>query len=90
MTTTDVSIKAAPTEQSTDAAVADAKAQQRADARALKDLMRPVATSLTVGRLLAVVSGILAVVPYIALVQIGVVLLDAARDGTERDRKQKG
>lgn len=85
MTTTDVSIKAAPTEQSTDAAVADAKAQQRADARALKDLMRPVATSLTVGRLLAVVSGILAVVPYIALVQIGVVLLDAARDGTDVD-----
>ena len=85
MTTTDVSIKAAPTEQSTDAAVADAKAQQRADARALRDLMRPVATSLTVGRLLAVVSGILAVVPYIALVQIGVVLLDAARDGTDVD-----
>lgn len=85
MTTTDVTTKAAPTEQSTDAAVADAKAQQRADARALKDLMRPVATSLTVGRLLAVVSGILAVVPYIALVQIGVVLLDAARDGTDVD-----
>ncbi|WP_435277507.1 ABC transporter ATP-binding protein [Rhodococcus yananensis] len=55
----------------------DARAQQKADARALDDLLRPVAPSLTVGRLLAVVSAILAVVPYIALVHIGEILLDA-------------
>ncbi|MEA5117639.1 MAG: ABC transporter transmembrane domain-containing protein, partial [Propionicimonas sp.] len=59
---------------------AEARAQQQADARALKELMRPVARSLLVGRILAVVSGVLAVVPYIALVQIGAVLLAAARD----------
>lgn len=59
----------------------DMRAQHKADARALKNLMRPVAPSLTIGRLLAVVSGILAVVPYVALVQIGGLLLDAARDG---------
>lgn len=77
MTTTE----APPTQASargTDTAVADVKAQQQADARALKELMRPVAGSLTIGRLLAVVSGILAVVPYIALVRIGAVLLGAA------------
>ena len=67
-----------PPVRSIDTAVADAKAQQQADARALKQLLRPVAGSLTVGRLLAVVSGILAVVPYLALVRIGAVLLDAA------------
>ncbi len=55
----------------------DARAQQKADARALDDLLRPVAPSLAVGRVLAVVSAILAVVPYIALVHIGEILLDA-------------
>ncbi|WP_161925768.1 ABC transporter ATP-binding protein [Gordonia crocea] len=64
---------------------ADTKAQQRADAKALKDLMRPVAASLTIGRILAVASAILAVVPYIALVHIGDVLLAAAGTGTAVD-----
>lgn len=69
----------------------DARAQQKADARALKELMRPVAPSLASGRLLAVVSGVLAVVPYVALVRIGEVLLEAAQadvgvDGDEVDR----
>lgn len=60
-------------------------AQQQADARALKELLRPVAPSLMTGRILAVVSGSLAVVPYIALVRVGELLLDAARDGTPVD-----
>ncbi|UQE75482.1 ABC transporter ATP-binding protein/permease [Gordonia sp. PP30] len=64
----------------------DPKTRQRADARALKDLMRPVAIPLTIGRLMAVVSGVLAVVPYIALVHIGDVLLDAAASNTAVDR----
>jgi len=76
MTTTDTLTTSEPADDA--AAVTDAKAQQKADARALKDLMRPVAPTLAIGRLLAVISGILAVVPYIALVQIGAVLLDAA------------
>lgn len=65
--------------------------QQKAGARALRELLRPVSAALTIGRLLAVVSGVLAVVPYIALVRIGAVLLDAfaagaAVDGAEVDR----
>lgn len=64
---------------------ADMKGQQKADAQALKDLMRPVAPSLAVGRVLAVISGILAVVPYIALVQIGEILLAAAHVGVGVD-----
>ncbi|OUZ07634.1 iron ABC transporter ATP-binding protein [Aeromicrobium sp. PE09-221] len=58
--------------------VSDTKAQQKTDARSLKELMRPVAPWLTIGRLLAAISGVLAVVPYVALVQIGHVLLAAA------------
>ena len=60
-------------------------AQQKAGARALKDLMKPVAVPLAVGRVLAIVSGILAVFPYIALVQIGGVLLDAYNSGVAVD-----
>ncbi len=63
----------------------DPRQQQKADARALRELMRPVATSLTTGRLLAIISGVLAVVPYIALVHIGDVLIDAARAGVAVD-----
>jgi ATP-binding cassette subfamily B protein len=66
-------------------AAADTKDQQRADARSLKDLLRPVAPSLMTGRLLAVVSGVLAVVPYIALVRIGAILLEAARGSADVD-----
>lgn len=83
MTTTEIPTR--PATADGPAAVADVKAQQKADARALKDLISPVTGSLIVGRILAVVSGILAVVPYIALVQIGVVLLDAARGGAAVD-----
>lgn len=78
MTTTEAPVTGAPTGES--ASHADRSTQQKADARALKELMHPVAPSLLAGRLLAVLSGILAVLPYIALVQIGGILLDAARD----------
>ncbi|AVL99480.1 iron ABC transporter ATP-binding protein [Gordonia iterans] len=63
----------------------DPRAQQKADARALRDLIRPVAPQLAIGRILAVISGVLAVVPYIALVHLGDVLLDAARTDTAVD-----
>ncbi|MET7640002.1 ABC transporter ATP-binding protein [Streptomyces sp. NPDC005438] len=80
----------APAGEAADQA-ADIKVQQKADARTLKELMSPVAWNLTVGRLLAALSGLLAVVPYVALVHIGEVLLDAARadvsvDGDEVNR----
>lgn len=63
----------------------EAKAQQKAGARALKELMAPVAGRLTLGRVLAVISAVLAVVPYVALVHIGDLLLAAARDGVAVD-----
>ncbi|MBK7822018.1 MAG: ABC transporter ATP-binding protein [Tessaracoccus sp.] len=87
MTTTDVPTAGALADGD---AVADTKAQQKADARALQELMRPVAGSLMLGRILAVTSGILAVVPYVALVRIGALLLDAARSGTAVDGEQVG
>nr|WP_245548393.1 ABC transporter ATP-binding protein [Gordonia araii] len=68
----------------------DLKAQQRADAKALKDLIRPVAAQLNVGRALAVISAVLAVVPYIALVHIGASLLDSARTDTAVDGDEVG
>ncbi len=64
----------------------EARAQQKADARALKELIRPVAPPLMIGRLLAAVSGVLAVVPYVALVKLGEVLLRAAAEGGPVDR----
>ncbi|MFD4368950.1 ABC transporter ATP-binding protein [Rhodococcus sp. NPDC058521] len=61
------------------------KEQQKAGSRALAELMKPVATQLNIGRLLAVVSGVLAVVPYIALVRIGDALLQAHATGVDVD-----
>ncbi|MEE4021683.1 ABC transporter ATP-binding protein [Gordonia sp. PKS22-38] len=90
--TTTASAHAAPsdaTEPDPDTAQA-MKAQQKAGARALKDLMRPVSAQLTIGRILAVVSGILAVFPYVALVNIGVVLLDAYNAGVAVDSDEVG
>lgn len=89
-TTDDVQATGAPPGGSSAHAAGDAAAQQKADARALRDLMRPVAPRLAVGQLLAMVSGILAVVPYVALVRIGDVLLEAARTGAAVDAPEVG
>ncbi|MGW4844333.1 ABC transporter ATP-binding protein [Nocardia brasiliensis] len=69
---------------------AAAKAQQKAGARALAGLMKPVVAPLMLARLLAVVSGTLAVVPYIALVRIGEVLLSAHTAGADVDGDEVG
>ncbi|MFT0848054.1 ABC transporter ATP-binding protein [Actinomycetaceae bacterium L2_0104] len=82
MTTTAVEPAAdTPSNHTETEAAAAAKAQQKADAQALKELMRPVAPSLAIGRVLAVISAVLAVVPYVALVQIGGILLATASGG---------
>ena len=39
--------------------------------KALKELLKPVQGSLMIGRILAGLSGVLAIAPYIALVQLG-------------------
>lgn len=51
------------------------KAEHLAGKRALKELLEPVRWKLTLGRILALFSGILAIAPYIALVHLGGVLL---------------
>ncbi|GAB3131273.1 ABC transporter ATP-binding protein [Tsukamurella serpentis] len=56
----------------------DSKARLRAGSAALKEMTRPVAAMLTLGRAMALISGVLAVVPYIAFVRIGAELLGAA------------
>ena len=81
-TTAEVPKAERPPSQTEAESAVDSKTQQKADARALKELMRPVAPSLTVGRILAVLSAVLAVAPYIALVHIGGILLAAASAGT--------
>ncbi|MEV0296477.1 ABC transporter ATP-binding protein [Nocardia sp. NPDC050710] len=77
--------RSAPPRDTDDTEKEDKKKQQKAGARALEGLMKPVSAQLTAGRLLAVVSGALAVVPYIALVRIGELLLDAHAGGVDVD-----
>ncbi|MCZ9308909.1 ABC transporter ATP-binding protein [Corynebacterium uberis] len=56
----------------TTAADALTPAQQRkAGNAALKDLMKPVAARVTLGRVLGAASGLLAIAPYVALVRLG-------------------
>lgn len=70
-----------------DPAKQDNRAKDRAGQAALRELMRPAAAALNLGRLLAVLSAVLAIAPYVALVQLGALLL-AAWPGTggELDR----
>ncbi|PIE99094.1 MAG: iron ABC transporter ATP-binding protein, partial [Propionibacterium sp.] len=50
--------------------------------QALSDLIKPVRAMMMVARILGAISGILAVVPYISLVQLGAVLVGSANNGT--------
>ncbi|WP_297005975.1 ABC transporter ATP-binding protein [uncultured Corynebacterium sp.] len=74
-----------PATRSGQVAGAAAKAERKAGAAALKSLLSPVAGRLMLGRILAAVSAVLAVVPYIALVKIGALLIDGAADGAGID-----
>ncbi len=53
--------------------------------QALAELIAPVRWLLLVGRILGAISGIMAVVPYIALVQLGGLLLEAQAAGVAPD-----
>ncbi|GAB77024.1 ATP-binding cassette, subfamily B [Austwickia chelonae] len=55
---------------------------------ALRDLLRPVATTITLAKMLAALSAVLAVAPYIALVHLGEILLTAHSHGARPDREQ--
>ncbi|AWT25535.1 ABC transporter ATP-binding protein [Corynebacterium provencense] len=65
--------------------VEDNRQEQKAGAAALKELLRPVSGRLLAGRLLSVVSAVLAVFPYVALVKIGALLIEAGGEGDRVD-----
>lgn len=66
----------------------DQAAERAAGKQALKDLLAPVRGKLMCARILAALSGILAIAPYIALVQLGDTLLRAALAGTPVDAER--
>ena len=53
--------------------------------KALKELLKPVQGSLMIGRILAGLSGVLAIAPYIALVQLGGLFATAYATGQPVD-----
>ena len=66
-------------------AAAANKERSAAGQAALKRLGAPVRTRLRIGQALVVVSGLLAVAPYVALVRLGDILLDAYHAGLAPD-----
>ncbi|PID53124.1 MAG: iron ABC transporter ATP-binding protein, partial [Micrococcales bacterium] len=52
---------------------------------ALAELMAPVRPMLLTGKILGAISGVAAVVPFVALVELGNTLLEASRSGSEPD-----
>ena len=69
--------------------ISDSKASRQKRSRegqaAIKRLGAPVRTRLRIGQVLVLLSGILAVAPYIALVRLGDILLDAYNAGAAPD-----
>ncbi|WP_260853152.1 ABC transporter ATP-binding protein [Corynebacterium glyciniphilum] len=61
------------------------KEAQNAGTAALKGLLAPVSGALTIGRILAALSAVLSVIPYVALVRIGEILLRASATGSGVD-----
>ena len=64
----------------------DPRAAHLAGQRAFKELTAPIRGSMMVARVLGFLYGALAVAPYVVLVQLGEVLLAAARSGVLPDR----
>lgn len=60
-----------------DQVVAQSKQKRKDGDIALKRLLRPVRTQLMIGRFVALCSAALAIAPYVALVELGRLLLDA-------------
>ena len=69
-----------------DARTEDPRAAHLAGQRAFKELTAPIRGSMMVARVLGLLYGALAVAPYVILVQLGEMLLEAARLGTSPDR----
>ncbi|MBF1735371.1 MAG: ABC transporter ATP-binding protein, partial [Trueperella pyogenes] len=68
--------------------IEDSRAAHRAGQKAFKELTAPIRGSMALAQVLGALYGALAVAPYIILVQLGEVLLEAARLGVSPDRGQ--
>ena len=66
----------------------DPRAAHKAGQKAFKELTAPIRGSMALAQLLGVLYGALAVAPYVILVQLGEVLLAAARSGVSPDRAE--
>ncbi|MFZ2529565.1 MAG: ABC transporter ATP-binding protein [Rhodococcus sp. (in: high G+C Gram-positive bacteria)] len=64
--------------------------KHRAGSAALTELLRPIRGQILLGRILAALSGILAIAPYIALVQLGNVLITAYNAGESPNAGEVG
>ena len=71
-----------------DARTEDPRAAHLAGQRAFKELTAPIRGSMALSRVLGLLYGVLAVAPYVVLVQLGEVLLAAARSGGAADRTE--
>ncbi len=65
-----------------------AQAERIAGREALKEILAPISKRLLLGRILAVISGILAIAPYVALVQLSELLYRAYTANTPLDTDQ--
>ena len=89
MTVTDQERKARMGERgssTSDVQIDDPRAAHKAGQKAFKELTAPIRGSMALAQLLGVCYGALAVAPYVILVQLGEVLLAAARSGVSPDR----
>ena len=89
MTVTDQERKARMGEggsSTSDVQIDDPRAAHKAGQKAFKELTSPIRMAMTVAQILGVLYGALAVAPYVILVQLGEVLLAAARSGVSPER----
>ena len=89
MTVTDQERKTRMGEQgssTSDVQIDDPRAAHKAGQKAFKELTAPIRGSMALAQLLGVLYGALAVAPYVILVQLGEVLLAAARSGVSPER----
>ena len=91
MTVTDQERKTRMGEQgssTSDVQIDDPRAAHKAGQKAFKELTAPIRGSMALAQVLGVLYGALAVAPYVILVQLGEVLLAAARSGVSPDRAE--
>lgn len=71
-----------------DAGAMDNKAKYRDGQQALYGLIGPIKWYLTTGRVLAIVSALLSIAPYVALVNLGTLFYTAVQEGTPINQRE--